>query len=248
MPLHRTSPVSGTVHLQNQFAADGCRIEQKIRPHQSHTSGRFRKPLIPADSNADITISGIPYLESGISRREIKLFLIIMIIRNMRLAINPEKFSTIKNGHGVVKHIPVFFKKADRHHNLKLLCHLQKMLYCSIFHNRLCIGIIFIPAFLTEILPFKQFRQKDNLRIRLSDHFLRMCNILCRITAHFHLYCCHLYGTCCVMQCMLPPPIRISLVITGTTVLSGNSRCRIFTAVPSLISPNCGTSTAAFEI
>ena len=51
-------------------------------------------------------------------------------------------------------------------------------------------------------------------------------------------------GTCCVIQCMPPPPMRMSLDCTPIISFSGNRVCSFFTASSSQFGwLNCGTTT-----
>ena len=103
MSLHAASPMRHTVTFKNRFGANRRRIKQYLCSHKSHTSGRFRKPLIPAYANPYLAVMGIKYFESGIPRCKIKLFLIIVIIRNMCLPIHPQQCAVrINAGNGII--------------------------------------------------------------------------------------------------------------------------------------------------
>lgn len=55
-------------------------------------------------------------------------------------------------------------------------------------------------------------------------------------------------GICCVMQCIFPPPISISLASICIISLLGNIFFKISDASSSLISPNAGITTEPFDI
>ena len=83
--LHAAPPVRHGIAVENRLGTDGGRVEQQFRALQRHAARGLREPLVPADTDADFRISRIPDLEAGISGRKIELFLIVMIIRDMRL-------------------------------------------------------------------------------------------------------------------------------------------------------------------
>src|ERR1043166_2812472 len=69
---------------------DRCRIKKNLRAAKGGEPRRFRIPLVPTNADADFSVRGRPCLESEIARREIKLFVVRRIVRDMHLAILAE--------------------------------------------------------------------------------------------------------------------------------------------------------------
>ena len=102
------------VTVQNRFAAYGCGKEQHLRSPQSQSTGGLGKPLIPADADADFAESGFPDSKAGVAGGKVKLFLIEVIVRNMRLPIDAQKASvSIQHRRRVEKTVAVPFVKTD---------------------------------------------------------------------------------------------------------------------------------------
>ena len=119
MSLHTALPVGRTVHLQDRLRTDGSGIEQQFCAGKRHTACRLRKPLIPADAHADLGIPGVPHLKSGIPRREVELFLVEVVVRDMGFAVDAQDGAVrINNGNGIVQHIACLFIEADRQHHV----------------------------------------------------------------------------------------------------------------------------------
>lgn len=72
MSLHNASPVPAAVYIQDRLTSDSGRIEQDFSTLNGHASCCFRKPLIPADADADGSETCFKDLESRISRSEIE--------------------------------------------------------------------------------------------------------------------------------------------------------------------------------
>ena len=263
MSLHTPSPVLHAVTFQNRLAPDRGRIEQKLRTLHRQTSGRLREPLIPADSDSDTAEFRIKYPKSRISRSKIELLLIIMIIRNMRLAVYAKILPVRVNHRDAVEQpVTVPLKKADRKHRTQLLRNFREMPHRVILSGGLCEAVILISALLAEVLSFEQLRKQNDIRSP-SRRFprQRFCslNIFKAVGAapHLHRRRRHLSqpgpsflfcGICCVIQWMLPPPVRISLAGIGYIFRSGKHSERMLTACASFSSPNCGTITPPFEM
>src|SRR5262245_13023757 len=68
-----------------------CRwIKNNLCATQRGQSRCLRIPLVPANTDADLAARSVPRLESEIPRREVKLFVIQRIIRNVHFAIFTE--------------------------------------------------------------------------------------------------------------------------------------------------------------
>ena len=81
----------------------------------------------------------------------------------MGFSIYPKEVTAIKHGYSVVENIAVLFVYAYREHCTGFSAYINEMLYCLIFHDRLCKFIVIVSSFLTEVLPFKEFRKEDEL-------------------------------------------------------------------------------------
>ena len=170
MSRHATSPVWHTVTLQNRFTSNSGRVKQYFCPCKCHSSCGFRKPLIPAYSDSDCSISRLKCPKSCISGCEVEFFLIIMIIRNMCLSVYSKYAAVcVDNGYGIKKLTVVSrFIKADGDNDTELLRKLFHALYSIIFFKWLCVFIIFISSLLTKILSFEKFGWKYDLRTIFS--------------------------------------------------------------------------------
>ena len=74
-----------------------------VRPPSAPCTGRFRKPLVPADGYTNRGIAGIPDLKAGISRGEEEFFAIAGAVRNMGFPVDAEGIAIgINNGNGIV--------------------------------------------------------------------------------------------------------------------------------------------------
>ncbi len=68
--------------------ADGSGEEERLRAFQGSNACAFGVPLVPADQRADVAGSRRECPETKVTRREVELFIIERIIRNMHLAIH----------------------------------------------------------------------------------------------------------------------------------------------------------------
>ena len=191
MALHGPLPVAGAVHIQNGLAPDGCWIQDKISPRDGQAARRLREPLVPADAHAHPAILGIKHFETGIAGREIKLFLVIVVIRDMGLAVDAQQAAVgVQHGHTVEQALAVLFIKADRHSQFQLPAYLGKTLHSGIFVHRQRIVVVLVPAFLAEVRTFKQLGQQNDLRPfggGLTDQFFGVGQILGRVGGAGHL-------------------------------------------------------------
>ncbi len=88
---------------------------------------------IPADTDADFAIAGVPYTEASIARRKVKFFLIIVVVGNVGLTINAQDASIgIDHGDGVKQPRTVGLIKADGQHNAQFCRHSAQTLHSGI--------------------------------------------------------------------------------------------------------------------
>ena len=146
-----------TVTVKYRLTSYRCRIKKHFSTCYSHGSRCFRKPLVPAYTNPYTSKSCIKHLKACITRNEVELFLIIMVIRNVRFSVYA-KISAIGiyNCNSVIKLIDVFFIKAHYNNYSKFFSNLCKMFYSLILICFSCIFIILISSFLTKVLPLKK--------------------------------------------------------------------------------------------
>lgn len=121
--MHGSSPVTTAVEAAVlRFAANGGGVHDDFSTHQSHATSTFREPLIPADSNTQLAVLGLPDLEAGITGVEVELLLITRTIGNVGLSVDSEDSTIgINNGNGVVVSLVVLFEERDREDNIKFL-------------------------------------------------------------------------------------------------------------------------------
>ena len=88
MSLHGPLPMALAIRIQNRLRANGCWIKEQFCPIQSQTASGFWEPLVPTDANPNLSITGLPNLETSVARCEVKFLLIIMVVRDMGLAVD----------------------------------------------------------------------------------------------------------------------------------------------------------------
>src|SRR6266404_7791478 len=79
--------------LLRWMPADSRGIENNFRSAQRREPRRFRIPLVPTDTHADLSARGLPGLEPEIARREIKFLVIQRVIGDVHLTIFAKHFS-----------------------------------------------------------------------------------------------------------------------------------------------------------
>ena len=103
MPLHHPAPVRHTIAVQNRLRANRCRIEQKLCAVQRQAASCLGEPLVPADADTNAALFCIKHGKTAVTRLEVKLLLIKMVVRNMRFAINAKNFPVCINaGDGII--------------------------------------------------------------------------------------------------------------------------------------------------
>ena len=66
-------------------------VEENLGTAKGGQSSRFGKPLIPADQNADRSVTGLKGAKAQISGREVELFVVQRVVGNMHLAVQPDE-------------------------------------------------------------------------------------------------------------------------------------------------------------
>ena len=106
------------VGFKDRLGADCRREEQQLCAVQDERACGLREPLIPADADADRRIARFPCQEAGIAGREIKFLLIVVVIRDMRFAVDAEQRAVCVNDRfGVEKAAARTLIEADRQHD-----------------------------------------------------------------------------------------------------------------------------------
>ena len=181
------------VGRQDRLGTDGGRIKQDVRAEQRHRPRGLREPLIPADADANCAISRPKHAKTRVSGRKIELFLIIMIVRDVRLAIHAKQAAVrVDHRNGVIGAVAIPLIKAHGNHNRTLLCDRLHPQHRRVLRNRLRIVEVIIPALLAKIGSLKQLRQEYNLRTfvrRLAHQRFRVGEVFGRICRHLHLHC-----------------------------------------------------------
>src|SRR5437899_2634635 len=89
--------------LLRRVPTDSCRIEKDLGALQRGEARSFRVPLVPTDERADLAHLSIEGLEAKVTGREIELFVIERIVRDMHLAVDALEGSVgVEHGGGVV--------------------------------------------------------------------------------------------------------------------------------------------------
>mmetsp|Transcript_11175 Transcript_11175/g.68903 ORF Transcript_11175/g.68903 Transcript_11175/m.68903 type:complete len:233 (+) Transcript_11175:1813-2511(+) len=123
MPLHDPLPmVARVVGRISRFAANGSRVEEHFCSFQDQRPRSFRKPLIPTDSNPDLSNFGIEHLESGVSGIEVEFFLVPWSVRDVRFSIQSQVGTIcVEHDHAVEMCLSVLFEETDGQHHVQLL-------------------------------------------------------------------------------------------------------------------------------
>src|SRR5207253_1637966 len=85
-----------------RMPADRRRIKNNLGATQCRQPSCFGIPLVPANADTDLAALCFPRLKTEVARREIKLLVIQRIVRDVHLAIFPEKSSVRVNNCGRV--------------------------------------------------------------------------------------------------------------------------------------------------
>src|SRR5262249_6317147 len=109
---------------------DAGGIENDLCTVERGDAGAFRIPLVPANLHADASVARVEVRETEVAGREVKLFVIERIVRNVHLAIFAEEAAVgVKNGDTVVVHAGgATFKEGNDERDLAFLGHLREFL------------------------------------------------------------------------------------------------------------------------
>ena len=182
---------------------DQCRLMILDRQEKSIEQKKFYdvlEYLKPGDCIVMNDSKVIPARIFGVKEStgaKIEFLLIIVVVRNMGLSIDPKVRSVrIEDRNGVKQTLSVLLIEADRKNDFELLRDLCEVFYSVVFLHRLRKLIIFVLALLAEILALKELREQDDLcavRRRFSHKFLRICDIHIHVSCAAHLYRCDFY-------------------------------------------------------
>ena len=124
------------------------------------------------------------------------------------LPVDSQILPAVQHHYGIIKRRAVPLVNADRKDHRKLLRDQGESLHRFILLHGLCEPVIPVLPLLTEILPFKELRQKDELcplRRGVPDHLLRFSEIPDRVSAAAHLHCGDFHICHVVLTFSLPP-------------------------------------------
>jgi len=148
-----------------RLRANGRGIEQDLGAEQRHRARRFRKPLIPADRDADRAETRAPHLEAGVARGEVELLVIAGTLRNVRLAIRAEQRTAgVDDGDRVVENVSRALEHADRQYDVQLARELLKSADRRVLldrHGDLEVLRIVLDA---EVRRFEELLNQDDVR------------------------------------------------------------------------------------
>ena len=170
MSLHAALPViarvdAGVVRLR----ADGGRIEQHVCAHQRHAARRLRKPLVPADADAERAVTGLPDAKARVAGREVVLLVVAGTLRDVRLAVDAEH-AAVRVDHrqrievGVVRPL----EDAERQRHLEFARQRLEPLHDRAACDRPRQVEVAREVVLAEVRGFKKFLQKNDLRALAS--------------------------------------------------------------------------------
>ena len=115
-----------------QVPPDGSGIHEDLGAFQCGQAGSLGKPLVPADQNAHFQAGCFEYLDAEISGREVELFEVERIVRDVHLAILAQvALFGINDARGVVVHaFRAFLEQAQDEGDAQLLGELLEVLRC----------------------------------------------------------------------------------------------------------------------
>ncbi len=182
-----------------RLAANGSRIKQQLGPHQRHAAGTLGEPLIPADTDADLGVAGLPDLEAGVTRVEVVLLVVAGAIGNMALAVDTQVAAVgVNDGNTVEARPPGQLEETDRQHDLKLPGQRLKVPDRRVvFNPRRELQVVRI-GLLTEVRGFEQLLNQDDLRAlgcRLTHQPFCLCEVGLTVPGTAHLGCGYGNGT-----------------------------------------------------
>ena len=83
--------------------ADGGRVEKDFRALHGSQAGGFGIPLVPADEDADLGVTGLPRAEAEVAGSEIELFVEERVVRYVHLAVDAKEGAVgVNDGGGVM--------------------------------------------------------------------------------------------------------------------------------------------------
>src|SRR5437773_538236 len=174
-----------------RMPADRRRIKNNLGATQCRQPCCFGIPLVPANADTDLATLCFPRLKTEVARREIKLLVIQRIVRDVHLAIFPEKFSVRVNNCGrvVINARPAFLEKRRDNRDAELARQFRQR-RCRSSGNFFGQFEVFVVFGLAKILRAKKFRQTNNRGVFFSggaNEIERPGEILVRIRAASHL-------------------------------------------------------------
>ena len=167
MSLLGALPVIARIHRQRRrrLAADRGRIEQQFGAHQRHRARAFRKPLVPADADADACMAGIPDAEPGVARAEIGLLLVAGPVGDVGLAVGAEDRSVrVDDRDAVEVGVVGLLEKADRQHHAEFARERPQPPDCGVLIERRGEPQVTHVLLDAEIRRLEQLLQQDHLR------------------------------------------------------------------------------------
>ncbi len=174
-----------------RLTADGRRVKQQLRAHQRHAARALGEPLIPADTDANLGVAGLPDLEAGVAGVEVVLLVVTGAIGDMALAIDTQVAAIgIDDRNGIETRAPTQLEEADRQHHCQLLGQRLKVLDCRVVFNPRSQLQILRVRLLAEIRGLEQLLNQDDLRALgggLAHQFFGLRNVGLAIPGAAHL-------------------------------------------------------------
>src|SRR5262249_24574231 len=108
--------------------ANSCGVEKDFSTlHRGEARG-FGRPLVPANEDADFAVASLPGAKAEVAGGEIKFFVIERVVRNVHLAVKPEKRAVGVNHDGrvVVEAGGALFEEGSDDNGFVVLCKFLK--------------------------------------------------------------------------------------------------------------------------
>ncbi len=180
------------LRLLGRVPANGRRIEKNIRALQRCKPSTLGIPLVPAHQRSKFAEIGFERLKSQIARREIELFVIQRVVRDVHLAVDANQFSAaVDHGRSVVINAGrTTLEQRSNNRDVQFAGGFAKALSCWAGNRLRQIEQRNVLS-LAEILRQKEFGQADNLRAPaggVANVRNRPLQILLRLRRAGHLH------------------------------------------------------------
>ncbi len=171
--------------------ADRGGIEEELCAGERGEPRRLRVPLVPADEHARLGKPGVPRAVAEIARREVELFVIVGVVRNVHLPVLAQVAAVgiEDGGRIVIEPLGPLLEKRGDDHDAQFAREPAESLGTRAWH-RLGEREEIVVLRLAEVRAAEQLGQADHLRAalrRITNACDRAGEVLLRVRGHPHL-------------------------------------------------------------